>query len=114
MNHHKIHKVVVAGGGTAGWMAAASLAKLLERKLLAVAGVAPDAIATDFSYSYQRMHHPDQQKELGQINELLDQYQTSAEQVIQDLLAAFDIPGYLRDAGVSETELLAAAARLRP
>ena len=33
MNHHKIHKVVVAGGGTAGWMAAASLAKLLGKTL---------------------------------------------------------------------------------
>ena len=33
MQHDKIHKVVVAGGGTAGWMAAASLAKLLGRTL---------------------------------------------------------------------------------
>jgi tryptophan halogenase len=33
MDKNKIHKVVVAGGGTAGWMAAASLSKLLGKTL---------------------------------------------------------------------------------
>ncbi|MEM7360031.1 MAG: tryptophan halogenase family protein [Pseudomonadota bacterium] len=33
MENNKIQKVVVAGGGTAGWMAAASLAKLLGKTL---------------------------------------------------------------------------------
>ncbi|GAW95429.1 MULTISPECIES: tryptophan halogenase family protein [Colwellia] len=31
MNNHKITKIVIAGGGTAGWMAAASLSKLLGK-----------------------------------------------------------------------------------
>ena len=45
MQHRKIHKVVIAGGGTAGWMAAASLAKLLG-KTLDITLVESDEIAT--------------------------------------------------------------------
>ena len=45
MQHRKIHKVVVAGGGTAGWMAAASLAKLLG-KTLNITLVESDEIGT--------------------------------------------------------------------
>ncbi|MCY3641404.1 MAG: tryptophan 7-halogenase, partial [Gammaproteobacteria bacterium] len=45
MLHGKIHKVVVAGGGTAGWMAAASLAKLLG-KTLDITLVESDEIGT--------------------------------------------------------------------
>ena len=45
MQHAKIHKVVVAGGGTAGWMAAASLAKLLG-KTLDITLVESDEIGT--------------------------------------------------------------------
>ena len=33
LQNKKVHKVVIAGGGTAGWMAAASLAKLLGRTI---------------------------------------------------------------------------------
>lgn len=45
MEHKKINKVVVAGGGTAGWMAAASLAKLLG-KTLDIALIESDDIPT--------------------------------------------------------------------
>ncbi|MCE2460559.1 MAG: tryptophan 7-halogenase, partial [Pseudomonadales bacterium] len=45
MQHRKIHKVVIAGGGTAGWMAAASLAKLLG-KTLDITLVESDEIGT--------------------------------------------------------------------
>ncbi len=45
MQHRKIHKVVVAGGGTAGWMAAASLSKLLG-KTLDITLVESDEIGT--------------------------------------------------------------------
>ena len=45
MQHRNIHKVVIAGGGTAGWLAAASLAKLLG-KTLDITLVESDEIAT--------------------------------------------------------------------
>ena len=45
MEHRKIHKVVIAGGGTAGWMAAASLSKLLG-KTLDITLVESDVIGT--------------------------------------------------------------------
>jgi tryptophan halogenase len=45
MDRPKIHKVVIAGGGTAGWMAAASIAKLIGRTV-DVTLVESDAIPT--------------------------------------------------------------------
>lgn len=45
MEQQKIHKVVIAGGGTAGWMAAASLSKLLG-KTLDITLVESDVIGT--------------------------------------------------------------------
>jgi len=45
VEQQKIHKVVIAGGGTAGWMAAASLSKLLG-KTLDITLVESDVIGT--------------------------------------------------------------------
>ena len=45
MNTNKINKVVIAGGGTAGWMAAAALSKLLGKNL-DITLVESDEIAT--------------------------------------------------------------------
>ena len=45
MEHRKIHRIVIAGGGTAGWMAAASLSKLLG-KTLDIKLVESDVIGT--------------------------------------------------------------------
>ena len=45
MEQRKIHKVVIAGGGTAGWMAAAALAKLLG-KTIDITLVESDEIGT--------------------------------------------------------------------
>lgn len=45
MEHRKINKVVIAGGGTAGWMAAAAMSKILG-KTLDITLVESDAIGT--------------------------------------------------------------------
>ena len=45
MQKSKIHKVVIAGGGTAGWMAAASLSKLIGKNL-DITLIESDAIGT--------------------------------------------------------------------
>lgn len=45
VENNKIHKIVIAGGGTAGWIAAASLAKLLGKNL-SITLVESDQIGT--------------------------------------------------------------------
>ena len=46
MNEHAIEKIVIVGGGTAGWMAAAALSKLLEQGAVDICLVESDEIGT--------------------------------------------------------------------
>jgi tryptophan halogenase len=46
MNEHAIREIVIVGGGTAGWMAAAALSRLLDRRSLRITLVESDEIGT--------------------------------------------------------------------
>jgi hypothetical protein len=89
---------------------------LVTMLLLAVAGVAPDAIADDHALSsarlarlYERSGEPD---EGVIIEEFLEREGTTARELILTTLASFDIPAYLREAGLSEADMVTMRDRL--
>lgn len=74
---------------------------IITMLLLALVGVAPDAIAADYELSVD-----------PERDELLRRANTSASEVIQNTLAGLDVVSYLRVAGLSHNELNAVRARL--
>jgi protein-tyrosine phosphatase len=77
--------------------------------ILAVAGVSPEVIASDYALSFERLparyaahHEPDQGPVL---QDYLAQRGTTAEAVIVELLTSVEVPRVLRDAGLSDAQM---------
>jgi protein-tyrosine phosphatase len=89
---------------------------LISMLLLAVAGVVPDDIASDYELSSRRLRAL--YEELGeedqgpQIDAVLRSKKTSARAEILALLEAVDVAAYLRSAGLHEDDFEAVRARL--
>jgi protein-tyrosine phosphatase len=84
--------------------------------LLAVAGVEPEEIASDYELSTERvrplfaaMGRADQGP---LIDEILRRRKTTARALILELLASLDVDAYLRSGGASEQDLASIRARL--
>ena len=76
---------------------------------LAVAGVSPDLIATDYALSFERLParyvargEPDQGPPL---REYLAQHNTTSEAIIVDLLTSVDVTRVLRDGGLTDAHI---------
>jgi protein-tyrosine phosphatase len=89
---------------------------LVTLVLLALAGVAPEAIAADYALSAARLRpllaRLDRLGDEARIREQLAEAGTTAEAAILATLAALDSAAYLRGAGVSDADLAALRARL--
>jgi protein-tyrosine phosphatase len=89
---------------------------LVTMVLLALAGVAPGAIADDHALSTERLARlytesgePDQG---AIIEEFLEREGTTARELILTALASLDVDAYLRQAGLSEADLSTVRDRL--
>jgi protein-tyrosine phosphatase len=84
--------------------------------LLALAGVIPDKIASDYELSNERLRS--RWDKLGEedqgawAEERLRRANTTARDLIHDTLASLDIDAYLRVGGISDEDLTAVRARL--
>jgi protein tyrosine/serine phosphatase len=89
---------------------------LVSMLLLALVGVAPDDIISDYELSTARLAPAwsawgyDDQGAI--IADILKRKHTTARALLVDLLAAFDAGAYLRAAGLSDDDLAAVRARL--
>ena len=89
---------------------------LISMLLLALAGVAPGDIASDYEASTKRLApawavwgYHDQGLEIAEI---LRRKNTTARALLLDILAKLDVHAYLRSAGLSANDLAAIQARL--
>jgi protein tyrosine/serine phosphatase len=89
---------------------------LVALLLLDLVGVTDDAIVADYELSNERLPPfwvargmEDQRAEIASI---LERKQTSARELLVELLASFDAASYLRAAGLDERDLDAVRARL--
>ncbi|HEY9716886.1 MAG TPA: tyrosine-protein phosphatase [Trichormus sp.] len=82
---------------------------LLSLLLLALAGVEPDDIASDYELSVDRLNRHDEQKK---IEILLAEHDTTARKTILSLLDSVDVESYLLTAGISPSDIQTLRAKL--
>ena len=89
---------------------------LISLLLLALVGVGPDDIASDYKLSTERLQplwtERGEEDQGLQIKELLARKNTSARALLLDILGSLDIHAYLSSAGLREDDLDALRARL--
>ena len=89
---------------------------LIAMLLLALVGVAPDDIADDHALSAERLvelyARAGEVDQGAIIDELLEREGTTARELILTTLAALDVEGYLRAAGLGDDDLTAVRERL--
>lgn len=79
--------------------------------LLAACGVEPAAIVADYLHSGSRYSHRDPNYPVA-LQAAMDKAGTTAAQVVHDTLAGLDVVDYLRNGGLTDTELDALRERL--
>ena len=112
--------VAAAGAGPGGIVihcgAGRDRTGLISVLLLALAGVVPEDIVADYELSNVRLQRlwarQGEDDQSAVIAEILRRKNTSARELLLDLLASFDVEAYLRSAGLGDDDLAAVRARL--